>query len=645
MRFTDIGPTGRTLATLLLVAGLLFGSPAAVQAQVNTPLEKLKTMAADSSTPPDLARAALLGAQLVRPAVDPDAYLAQLDQLAAEARVQLQSVTAAVDATNILSNYLYNGLGYANSAVLSADVFVGLDQVLEGRQWNCVGMSLLYVALGDRLGIPLQMVAGYGHVFVAYTGTATFYLETTASGRLEATRDYLREYLPFPCTDPTSYVALNPRESVALCLTQMGLAMQRDGRIELARTLFNLALEFSPNYAEAHGGLAFLLIAEGKGTEAITTFERAISLNPDFREGYGGLGNALAAQGNTLRAIEAYRTLVALCPEEPTAIFNLGQLLYDTGNLEDAIAAFDRYIELEPQDPEGYMRIAFPLEDIGNMERAAEAYNRVLQLAPGNVNALSNLGNILENVGDLESAMGAYERALTVNPQYLQAMAGVSRVLGKAGRFDDALRTFRDTLRIYPGEAFVWVDLGRLFERAGDYRQAIGAYQEATRVAPLETEGYYALAETFLGLGMNQEARQIQEQVRLVEEERARRQAIPLPGTEGPDAAAPVSPFEAAMPAEAMPDEEPAPTDETPTAPEDAASPEAPMTEDAPETTTPAPAPEGESADTTTEEAPATEEKPAVTPPKAPALPALPSTRVTTPVNIPIPPAPEKPAS
>ena len=164
--------------------------------QSNSPMDKLKAMAAQD-TPPDVAEAALLGAQLVRPALDPDAYLATVDSLANTLRDRLQGVTAAVEAVGIISDYLYNTAGYANSNVLSADVFVGLDQVIDGQQWNCVGMALLYTSLGKRMGIPLQVVAGHGHVLVAYSGEGTFYVETTLGGIVQPDRSYLREYCPF----------------------------------------------------------------------------------------------------------------------------------------------------------------------------------------------------------------------------------------------------------------------------------------------------------------------------------------------------------------------------------------------------------------------------------------------------------------
>ncbi len=499
-------------------------------AQPNTPLEKLKAMAADTNTTPDLASACLLGSQLLRPNVDPAAYLKQLDEMAAELKTPLGNALTSLDNVNTLSEYIFNFRGYANSTVLPADIFVGLDQVIDGQQWNCVGMSVLYVTLGQRVGIPLRLVAGRGHVLVAFSGNTTFYAETTLGGRLEPDRTYLRDYLPFPCVDPASYEALDERGAIALCLTQMGLAVQQEERVQLATTLFELALEFSPDYAEALGGLAFIQVGEKKYPEAIVNFRKAVSIAPDFREAFGGLGNALSAQGDKGGAMDAYRTLVSLCPDDEIALFNMGQLLHDAGDLDGSIAAFERYIELVPEDPDGYRRIAYTLEDSNNLERAAEAYKRVLQLSPNDVDALANLGHLFEQVGDLNSAMAAYSQALDIFPSHLQAMAGTGRLLGTAGRYEDAQRILRRAIGFYPAESFLLVDLGRLFQDNRSYRNAIAAFQEATRIAPDDTEGYYALAEVLEIVGMKEEGARVRIQAQNIDAELAESERFSLPG-------------------------------------------------------------------------------------------------------------------
>lgn len=522
-----------------LAAALLLPAQAQVAAP-NTPMEKLKALAADTAVTPDLAEVALLASQLVRPSLDVTAYGQKLNELASELRPAMEAQAQPLEKAVAMAQFIYREKEFANSAVQTAEVFVGLDQVLDQKQWNCVGMALLYTALGKRLGLPIRPVAGYGHVLAAWDADPQFFIETTAAGALQPTRDYLMEYLPYPCVNPLGYVVLDERGAIAMTLTQMGLVMQRAERKELAASLFDLAIAFSDTYAEAHAGRGFLRAAANNHSAAVTDFERAVELDPDMREAYGGLGTSYRALGNLASAVGTYRTLVSLCPDDSTAVFNTGQLLYDTGDLAGAVQAFRHYIDLEPRDPEGYVRLAYPLEDGGDLPGAAEAYRQALQIAPNYSDAALNLAYLLEQMQNFDASMEGYRRVLQLTPGSAQAMGGIARILGKANRYDEALRAFRAALQQYPGAAFLWVDLGQLFEARQDLKQAIGAYQKAVEADPADPEAYFALARVLQQAGLNAEAQNVLAQAQAVEAAAAdaavaRNLPSPFPGTEPGD--------------------------------------------------------------------------------------------------------------
>ncbi len=487
----------------------------------NAPMEKLRAMALDTTTTPDLAEAALYAAQLVQPASTPNVYLEKLSELTDRVRNRVGAARTPMEVAAAMAAFFYAEEGFADSTVQTAEVFVGLDQVLDKKQWNCVGMTLLYCAVGKRLGYPIQVVAGHGHVFATWNGDPAFFIETTAQGGLQPTKDYLLQYLPFPCVTPNTYSVLDERGAIAMTLSQMGLAMQKQQRTQLAGSLFELALQFSNYYAEAYAGRGFLRVEGGDPDGAIADFRRALELDPTFRDAYGGLGAAFRAQGSLAQAVEAYHALVSQCPDDSAAVFNAGQLLYESGDLEGSVYAYRRYIELAPEDPEGYMRIAFPLEDGGDLQGAAMAYQEVLRLAPNTPDALVNLGYVFEKMNNLDGSIRAYRQALVVQPNNVLAMGGTARILGKVDRYDEALRTFRQALQLYPREVFLWIDLGQLFENYGDLKQALGAYQEATRVDPKSVDAFYALARTLRQAGLAQDAQRALAQAQALEQAQA----------------------------------------------------------------------------------------------------------------------------
>ena len=530
-------------------------------------MEKLRAMAQATAATPDLAEAALYAAQLIQPTSDPAVYLKKLSDLAQRLRERVATAPTPMDAAAAMANFFYVEEGYANSTVQTADVFVGLDQVLDKKQWNCVGMTLLYCAVGKRLGYPIQLVAGRGHVFATWNSDPAFFIETTAQGGLQPSRDYLLQYLPFPCVSPNGYTVLDERSAIAMTLSQMGLAMQKLQRTQLAGALFDLAIQFSETYAESYAGRGFLRAESGDTDGAIADFRKTLDLDPTFREAYAGLGTAFRAQGSLAQAVEAYRALVYQCPDDSAAVFNAGQLLYESGDLEGSVYAYRRYIELEPRDPEGYMRIAYPLEDGGDLQGAAMAYQEVLRLAPNTPDALVNLGYIFEKMNNLEGSIQAYRQALVAQPGNALAMGGVGRVLGKATRYDEALRTFRQALQLYPKDVTLWLDLGQLFEDYGELRQAAGAYQEATLADPGSADAYYALARVLRQAGLPQDAQRALAQAQAIE----RAQTSPAAGTSGtpPGGETTESLFNQSPEVTAAPLEDPAPPSETPMKVED----------------------------------------------------------------------------
>lgn len=63
------------------------------------------------------------------------------------------------------------------------DEYTFLSSVLDRKQGVCLGVSILYLALAQRLDLPLQILTPPGHIFLRYAGSGgTLNIETTARG-------------------------------------------------------------------------------------------------------------------------------------------------------------------------------------------------------------------------------------------------------------------------------------------------------------------------------------------------------------------------------------------------------------------------------------------------------------------------------
>ncbi|MBI5091951.1 MAG: tetratricopeptide repeat protein [Candidatus Hydrogenedentes bacterium] len=494
---------------LCALALVLHGAASAAPA-----IETLQQMATRASEAPAVADASLIACQGLRPDLDVRKYTAQMDALASELKPRLLSAPDPQAKLRVMAEAIYGKWGFAAQAVLPPTVFTGLDDVLDKRHWNCFGMTLLYLGLGERLGLPLRMVSGRGHAFVEWNAPAPLYIETTQQGRAYGNKDYLKSYLPFPCVDPNDYAALDARQAIAVITVQIALTLQDKGQYPQAAAYYDCALRFDPKQAEAQTGIGIIALAQHKPGDAITAFRKALAISSAFREAYGGLGEALHANGDTDGALDVYRKLLGLCAAEPKAQFNLGQLLYEKNDLDGAIAAYQKYIALLPNDPDGYARLAFPLEDKGDLDGALAAYKKALSLNPNYIDAYVNMGHLIEKRNDAKGAENAYRSALALQSNHPLALSGLGRALALQGRIEEALKHLQRASELAPADAGVWIDYGNVTRKTGESARAIGMYRRAIECDPTDSEAYLALAETQRDAGAMNDAKVSAEKAR-----------------------------------------------------------------------------------------------------------------------------------
>jgi regulator of sirC expression with transglutaminase-like and TPR domain len=130
-----------------------------------------------------------------------------------------------------------------------------LPRYLESKKGNCVTMPLLFVILGQRLGIDVTAATAPLHILVKFkdeTGT-TYNLETT-SGANPARDVWYREQMPMTDEAVANGVYLRPltrKETVAIMVTTLAEHYFEQREFEKAITVSDLTLEYYPRDVEA----------------------------------------------------------------------------------------------------------------------------------------------------------------------------------------------------------------------------------------------------------------------------------------------------------------------------------------------------------------------------------------------------------
>lgn len=115
-----------------------------------------------------LAESALLIAQAGNPDIDVSAYLRQIDDWASYVRSRFDPQSAdAAERIDHLNRFLFDELGFAGNGAEYYDPRNSfLSSVMDRRRGIPITLSILYIEIGRRLGLPLQGVSFPGHFLV-----------------------------------------------------------------------------------------------------------------------------------------------------------------------------------------------------------------------------------------------------------------------------------------------------------------------------------------------------------------------------------------------------------------------------------------------------------------------------------------------
>ncbi len=159
------------------------------------------------------------------------------------------------------------------------DLYTFLPSVLDSREGVCLGVSVLYLCLSQRLGLPLEIITPPGHIYLRHReGVKVINIETTARGIDIPSESYLG-------IDTRRLQQRNLKEVIGLSLANQASVFWGNSDHEAAVKLYEKAQQYlkgDPLY-DLFLGLNYLFV--GKKQEGIKrlkplqnfTFDYAVS--------------------------------------------------------------------------------------------------------------------------------------------------------------------------------------------------------------------------------------------------------------------------------------------------------------------------------------------------------------------------------
>src|SRR2546427_11095820 len=117
----------------------------------------------------DLGHASLLIAREEYPDLDVHGYLERLDEMAREIRGRMKGTEGAKSQIAHLNRLLFEEMGFRGNREEYYDPRNSfLNDVLDRRIGIPITLAVLYVAIGERAGLPVRGVGMPGHFLVKY---------------------------------------------------------------------------------------------------------------------------------------------------------------------------------------------------------------------------------------------------------------------------------------------------------------------------------------------------------------------------------------------------------------------------------------------------------------------------------------------
>ncbi|MBN1868421.1 tetratricopeptide repeat protein [Candidatus Sumerlaeota bacterium] len=251
--------------------------------------------------------------------------------------------------------------------------------------------------------------------------------------------------------------------------------------------LFGHATRVTDNNHVAQINYGYSLAERGELDGAIAQYRAAVEYMPDFSEAHYDWGNALREKGQLEEAIEHYKLAASLSPKDANPLNNWASVLKDTGRLEEAEPLFRKAIELKPDYADAHQNLGILLYSKGEIDSAIEMLNKAIELDPNVADAHQNLAVAFFKKGRREDAIAEFRKALEIDPQLVLASRNLAFIYEQGGQLEEAARVYRNLVGLEPRSENGFLGLARISARQGETDEARGYYEQALNL--LQSQG------------------------------------------------------------------------------------------------------------------------------------------------------------
>lgn len=453
----------------------------------------------------DLATATLIASEYWSGMVAGRHYLEQLDAMAVEIQNRLRQQRLPVDAraVPVINQYLFEELGFQTISHADDPNDLFLHSVMDRRQGYCLSLSILYLAIAERLGLDVYGVVVPGHFFVRYeSGRTRFNIETTSNGASPPDEHYRTKFnVPEGGRNSIYMKNLNKRQSLGCFFNNLGNVYSEIGDVNTAMLALERAVTINPGLSESRANLGNIYLQKNRVKDAIGQYQVALDLNPGDPKTYNNLGNAYMAVEQLNAAGSAYRQATQLDPNFVDAYRNMALLLTRQEHYSQALSQLNQALALDGENAQIYNQLGELYYRMHEYNKGLLQFRKAASLKPDSAEAHYGLGICYGGLNQSAEEIQAYTQALMLKPTMLAALVDLGTAYFNQGNYDLAVQYYRRAVAAKPDDPRILFNLGSAYLKKEQYDLAVKAYTEVIRMDPQTGDAHHALAYGFYMLG------------------------------------------------------------------------------------------------------------------------------------------------
>ncbi|RDH81638.1 MAG: hypothetical protein DIZ80_16340 [endosymbiont of Galathealinum brachiosum] len=256
---------------------------------VNSNTDAFKVLLNQPDNDISLAKAALMIARLEYPELDIDDYLSKIHNIAEEINNRLPATANAAEILKQLNHVLFIEKGYEGNSTSYYDPRNSfLNDVIERKLGIPISLSILYIELGNALGLPLSGVSFPGHFLVKLEiSDGAIVLDPYFGGislNEEDIEERLREYYGSKLNKSRAQGVLASSTNKEIVLRVMrnlrNLYLQEENWTK-ALPLADIMVEMDDDQADALKARAAIYDQQECHTPALADYSAYLKLSPD----------------------------------------------------------------------------------------------------------------------------------------------------------------------------------------------------------------------------------------------------------------------------------------------------------------------------------------------------------------------------